>query len=82
MVAKIRKEVEVYSAAFSGSATCASTVSFDSAGAALLSPPVGSASDDVQRVYVFVLVLGLAFSRSFKRTRLSLKSCIMRVESL
>ena len=41
---------ENYSAAFSGSAEAGAASSFDSAGAVAPSPPLGSASDEVQRV--------------------------------
>ncbi len=41
---------DIYSAAFSGSAAAGAASSLDSAGAVAPSPPLGSASDEVQRV--------------------------------
>lgn len=70
----------IYSSALvsAGAAAAAVSGSF-SAGAA--ASAAGSASEEVQRVYI---PLGVVYDcgDGYKQTRLSLKSCMMRVESL
>lgn len=61
-----------------GAGAAAASVSFSAAGAA---SAAGSASEEVQRVYILLGVVHV-FSDECKQTRLSLNSCMMRVESL
>lgn len=75
----------IYSAAFGSAGASGSAASLASAGAALGSAAAGSASDEVQRVYeksrVSMEVLKIrAIMRKF--TKLSLRSCMIKVESL
>jgi hypothetical protein len=74
-----RQLLSIYSSALAsvGAGAAAASV-FSSAGAA---SAAGSASEEVQRVYISLGVIHDCRDRC-KQTRLSLKSCMIRVESL